>query len=48
MALYASLLGRLDYNKSADEANRLRSDNRHEQYNIQNTNIPPAKPNGFT
>ena len=38
MALYASLLGRLDYNKSADEANRLRADNRREQYNIQNTN----------
>ena len=48
VALYASFLGPLDYNKSADEANRLRADNRREQYNIQNTNIPSAKPNGFT
>ena len=38
MAIYASLLGRLEFNKSANEANWNRADNRREQYNIQNTN----------
>ena len=38
VALYASLLGRLAFNKSAYEANWKHADNCREQYNMQNTN----------